>query len=181
MTEKANWQQDAAVPTEYHAVEAQRGREFIFRLTTGADVWLAIQQFAKDKGIRFGKIHAAFMGGLQPARFLVWTPNTQDRGTWHNETDMTIQNLSMVLSMGGIIHTRVKNGVEEPFPAIHFVIGGAWDVPTIGGHLLDGSIVRGVVEVFITEILGIDVLYPEGTNLSEHAEEFPENWYKEVK
>jgi hypothetical protein len=25
------------------------------------------------------------------------------------------------------------------------------------------------------------VLYPEGTTFSEHAEEFPENWYQEVK
>ncbi len=181
MTKQAIWQRDAATPTEYHCVEARRGREFILRLTTGADVWLAIQQFAKDQRIRFGKIHAAFMGGLQPAHFLVWTPNTQDRRIWHNETDMTIQNLSMILSMGGIIHPRVKKGVEEPFPAIHFVIGGAWDVPTIGGHLLDGSIVKGVCEVFITEILGIEVLYPEGEHPSEHAEEFPENWYREVK
>lgn len=181
MTEKANWQKDAATPIEYHYVEIQRGREFILRLTTGADVWLAIQQFATDKGIRFAKIDTVFMGGLLPARFLVWTPDTRDRNNWHNESDLTISNLSMLLAMGGIIHPRVKKGVEEPFPAIHFVTGGAWDVPTVGGHLLDGSIVKGVCEVFITEILGIDVLYPEGTVFSEHAEEFPENWYKELK
>ena len=167
MTEQANWQRDAATPTEYHFVEAKPGREFIIRMTTGADVWLAIQQFAKDQGIRFAKIHTVFMGGLQPARFLVWTPDTRDRNNWHNETDVTIQNLSMLLSMSGIIHPRVKKGVEEPFPAIHFVTGGAWDVPTVGGHLLDGSIVKGVVEVFITELLGIDVLYPAGTHFSD--------------
>ena len=141
-----------------------------------------VQQVAKDHDIRFAKIHAAFMGGLQPARFLVWTPDTKNLGNWHNETAMTIQNLSMVLSMSGIIHPRpVKGGGEEPFPAIHFVTGGAWDVPTIGGHLLDGSIVKGVVEVFVTEIVGIDVLYPEGAMIDPHAEEFPENWYKAVK
>ena len=55
------------------------------------------------------------------------------------------------------------------------------NVPTIGGHLLDGSIVRGVIECFITEILGIDVLYPEGKMIDPHAEEFPENWYQEIK
>jgi predicted DNA-binding protein with PD1-like motif len=181
MTEKVDWQRDAATPTEYHCVEAKPGREFIIRMTTGADVWLAIQQFAKDQGIRFARIHTVFMGGLQPARFLVWTPDTRDRNNWHNESDVTIQNLSMLLAMSGIIHPRVKKGVEEPFPAIHFVTGGAWDVPAVGGHLLDGSIVKGVVEVFITELLGIDVLYPEGTHFSEHAEEFPENWYQEVK
>ena len=176
------WEMDASHPAEYHAVNVKRGREFIIRMTTGADVFLALQQFAKDHDIRFAKIHAAFMGGLQPARFLVWTPNTQEPETWHNESAMTIQNLSMVLSMSGIIHTRpIQGGGDEPFPAIHFVTGGAWDVPTIGGHLLDGSIVKGVVEIFITEILDIDVLYPEGVMIDPHAEEFPENWYKEVE
>jgi len=175
------WEMDASHPAEYHAVEVGRGREFIIRMTTGADVFHAIQQFAKDHDIRFAKIHAAFMGGLQPARFLVWAPDTKNRDNWHNEEPVTIQNLSMILSMSGIIHSRpVKGGGEEPFPAIHFVTGGAWNVPTIGGHLLDGSIVKGVVEVFITEILGIEVLYPEGTMIDSHAEEFPENWYKET-
>src|SRR5512136_372507 len=108
MTEKVSWQRDAGTPTEYHFVEAKPGREFIIRMTTGADVWLAIQQFAKDQGIRFARIHSVFMGGLQPARFLVWTPNTHDRSVWHNETDMTVQNLSMLLAMSGIIHPRVK-------------------------------------------------------------------------
>ena len=176
------WELDATQPGEYHQVEAQRGREFIIRMTTGADVFLALQQFAKDHDIRFAKIHAAFMGGLQPAKFLVWTPDTKNLDNWHNETAMTIQNLSMILSMSGIIHPRpVKGGGEEPFPAVHFVTGGAWDVPTIGGHLLQGSIVKGVIEFFVTEILGIDVLYPEDKPIDPHAEEFPENWYQEVE
>lgn len=178
---KDAWERDAQTPTEYHVVEARRGREFILRLTTGADVWLAVQQFARDHRIRFAKIHAAFMGGLQPTRFLVWSPDTRNPDNWHNESPAVIQNLSMILSMGGIIHPRVRKGVEEPFPAIHFVIGGAWDVPTIGGHLLDGSVVKGVCEVFITEILDIDVLYPSTYVPDPHAEEFPENWYKPLK
>ena len=176
------WEMDASHPTEYHVVEIRRGREFIIRMTTGADVFLAIQKFVQDHDIRFAKIHAVFMGGLQPAKFLVWAPDTKDPENWHNESAMTVQNLSMLLSMSGIIHPRpVKGGGEEPFPAIHFVTGGAWDVPTIGGHLLEGSIVKGVVEVFITEILGIDVLYPTEKPIDPHADEFPENWYKEVE
>jgi predicted DNA-binding protein with PD1-like motif len=181
VVEKDVWEQDATSPVDYHYVEGQRGREFILRLTTGADVWLAIQKFAQDKNIRFAKIHSVFMGGLKPARFLVWAPDTRNPNNWHNESEATVQNLSMVLAMGGVVHPRFKNGVEEPFPAIHFVIGGAWDVPTTGGHMLEGSIVRGVVEVFFTEILGIDVLYPHGVMPDPHANEFPENWYKEVK
>ena len=178
---KDTWEMEATTPTDYHVVEARRGREFILRLTTGADVWLATQKFAQDHNIRFAKIHAAFMGGLQPTRFLMWAPDTKDPQNWHNESESTIQNLSMILSMSGIIHPRFKRGKEEPFPAIHFVIGGAWDVPTTGGHLLEGSIVKGVCEVFITEILGIDVLYPQGKAPDPHAEEFPENWYKEAR
>jgi len=176
------WEMDASHPAEYHVVEAKRAREFILRLTTGADVNLSIAKFAQDHNIRFAKIHAVFMGGLQPTKFLVWAPDTKDKNNWHNEEQMTVQNLSMVLSLSGIIHPRpVKGGGEEPFPAIHFVIGGAWDVPTIGGHLLEGSIVKGVVEVFITEVLGIDVLFPGNKKIDSHAEEFPENWYKEIK
>ena len=54
------WELDASRPVEYHSVEAQRGREFIIRMTTGADVFLALQQFAKDHNIRFAKIHAVY-------------------------------------------------------------------------------------------------------------------------
>jgi predicted DNA-binding protein with PD1-like motif len=175
------WETDARHPGEYHVVECHRGREFILRLTTGSDVFLAVQQFAKDRDIRFAKIHAAFMGGLQPARFLVWAPDTRDPDNWHHEEPRTVHNLTMVLSMSGIIHPRpVAGGGDEPFPAIHFVTGGAWDAPTTGGHLLEGSIVKGVLEIFITEILGIEVLHPHGTMTDPHADQFPENWYRQT-
>ena len=173
MTE--SWLLDAQHPREYHSVKVRSAREFILRMTTGADAFLAIQQFAVDHKIRFAKIHAAFMGGFQPARFLVWAPDTNDPDNWHHEEAMEIQNLSMILALGGIIHLREVDGEEEPFPSIHFVTGGAWNVPTIGGHLLDGSIVKGVFELFITEIDGIDVIY--GPRFGEN---FPENWYKEL-
>ncbi len=176
---KEKWERDASEPTEYHVVEARRGREFILRLTTGADVYLAVQQFAKDHDIRFAKIHAAFMGGLQPAKFLMWSPDTSDPSNWHNESKATISNQSMILSMSGVIHPRIMRGEEEPFPAIHFVTGGAWDVPTIGGHLEEGTIVKGVCEVFITEILGIDVLLPSGYDPASDVA--PESWYKETE
>ena len=176
------WEIDAGHPGEYHAVQPKRGREFILRLTTGADVFKAIQAFAQDHDIGFAKIHAAFMGGLQPAKFLVWAPDTRDPNNWHNEEPVTVHNLSMVLAMSGIIHPRpLKGGGSEPFPAIHFVCGGSWNAPTVGGHLLEGSIVKGVVEIFITEITGIEVIYPEAEMPDPHAEQFPENWYREIK
>ncbi|MGD2201553.1 MAG: DNA-binding protein [Candidatus Bathyarchaeota archaeon] len=173
------WEKDADEPTEYHAVEARRGREFILRLTTGADVYKAIQRFAMDHGIRFAKIHAAFMGGLKPAKFYMWAPDTSDPDNWHNESVATVQNQSMILSMSGVIHPRIVGGEEEPFPAIHFVAGGAWDVPTIGGHLEEGTVVKGVLEIFITEILGIDVLLP--SDYDPESDSAPESWYREVE
>jgi predicted DNA-binding protein with PD1-like motif len=178
---KDTWERDAATPSDYHSVEARRGREFVLRMTTGADVWLATQRFAVDNGIRFAKLHAVFMGGFQPARFLVWSPDTRDPTNWHSESEAVVQNLSMVLALGGIIHPRLRHGKHEPFPAIHFVIGGAWDVPTVGGHLVEGTIVKGVCQFFVTELLDLDVLYPHGEVPSPHATEFPENWYRPVK
>ncbi|HIH89053.1 TPA: hypothetical protein HA344_07595, partial [Candidatus Bathyarchaeota archaeon] len=49
---KDTWEREATKPTDYHCVQAQRGREFIVRMTTGTDVFKALQQFAKDKKIR---------------------------------------------------------------------------------------------------------------------------------
>jgi len=172
----SDWMRDAESPTEYHAVRVTPSREFILRMTTGADLWLGIQKFAVDHGIRFAKVHTAFMGGFQPARFLVWALDTNDPSNWHHEEPMEVQNLTMILALGGIIHVRQVDGREEPFPAIHFVVGGAWNAPTVGGHLLKGSIVKGAFELFITELAGIDVLHgpPEPNN-------FPENWYRELQ
>lgn len=104
----------------------------------------------------------------------------QNPHNWHNEEPRTVHNLTMVLSMSGMIHPRpLADGGDEPFPGIHFVTGGAWDPPTTGGHLLEGSIVKGVLEVFITEIVGLEVVHPEEVP-GPHAEEFPENWYGET-
>ena len=80
-----DWELDARWPEDYHKVECQRGREFIIRMTTGTDVFLALQKFAKDHDIKFAKIHACFMGGLQPAKYLVWAPDTVDPDNWHRE------------------------------------------------------------------------------------------------
>lgn len=176
---KDKWERDASHPAEYHSVECTRGREFILRLTTGADVYAAIQQFAKDKGIMFGKIHAAFMGGFSPAKMFFWTPDTHDPENWHNESCASFNNLSMLISMSGMIHTRLEGGEPEPFPAIHYAIGGAWDVPTVGGHLVEGTTVKGVVEVFITEILGIEAILP--SNYDPEKDAAPEEWYREKK
>ncbi len=170
------WCEDASTPVDYHAVRIESGREFVFRLTTGADVWRGIQQFAVDHGVRFARIGGAFMGGLQPARFLVWAPHPEDPGIWHHEEPRQIDELSMILAMGGMIHPRIAGEAEEPFPAVHFVAGGSWNVPSFGGHLLPGSRVKGSFEFFITELSGIDVI-PGPPDMHN----FPENWYRETK
>ena len=178
---KDSWESDASHQAEYHSLEARYGKVHILRLNTGADVYKAVQQFAKDKNIRFAKIHAAFMGGFEPIKLLIWSPDKQDPENWHSESIYTVHNLTMLLSMSGMIHPRKVEGGDEPFPAIHVVVGGGWNVPTVGGHLAEGSIVKGVVQVFITELLGIDVLYPSRVLKDPLTHGAPENWYKEIE
>lgn len=178
MSPQKNWEKEASHPAEYHCCEARRGREFILRLNTGADPVLAIQEFARENGIRFGKVHAAFMGGFAPAKFLIWAPDSSDPENWHHESVATLENLSMLLALGGMIGIRKNHeGEEEAFVAMHFVTGGAWDAPTTGGHLVEGTRVKGAMEFYVTEILGIEVLLPE-MDPYHIAHTFPENWYR---
>ncbi len=180
MTTKNRWEMPAEFESQYYCVEAKRGREFILRLPHESDPVKAIAHFAKEKNIRFGKVHAAYMGAFRPARFLMWAPDTANPDNWHNESVAEIQNLNMLLSCAGQIGIK-KNyeGTEESFVALHFVTGGAWDVPTIGGHLVEGTKTCGVMAFYVTEILGIDVLLPSPEEGMKHGD-FPENWYKEI-
>jgi predicted DNA-binding protein with PD1-like motif len=164
-----DWWKDEAPPEGYYQVEAKRGREFILRMITGADIVKTIQKFAADNEIKIAKIHAAFMGGLQPARYLVWAPDTRDPDNWANEVVAELHNLSMILSMSGIIQPNTRGGTD-PVVKIHFVTGGGWDCPTVGGHLARGSIVKGICEVYITELLGMEIVHKAGV----------EDWFKEV-
>jgi len=152
----------------YLAVEAKRGREFILRITTDQDLIQTIKRFAKDKKIRFAKVHAAFMGGLQPAKYMVWARDTKDPSNWAHEEQATLHNLSMILSMSGIIQPHWEK--DEPVVKIHFVTGGGWDAPTVGGHITEGSIVKGLCCVYISELLGLELLHRTGV----------EDWFKQV-
>ena len=172
-----SWQQDARSPVDYHYCEATRGREFIFRLNTGGDPVLAIEEFARDKGIRFAKVHATFMGGFQPCKYLVWIPDYKDPENWHLEGEAVNTNLSMVTSIGGVIHPRPDGkGGWEPCAAIHFVAGGGWDCPVLTGHLQPGTRVQGCFQVFITEMDDIDVLLP--VDEYDVNDDRPENFYQ---
>ena len=171
------WQQDAVNPDQYHCCEARRGREFIVRMMTGADPVLAIERFAREQGIRFGKVHATFMGGFQPCRYYVWIPDPQNPENWHLEGEAENKNLTMLCSIGGMIGQRPnEKGGEDTFVAMHFVAGGAWDTATLAGHLLEGTRVKGCMQVFVTELLDIDVLPP--VDVFGEAYTHPENFYK---
>lgn len=157
-----------------------RGREFLIRMNTGADPVLAIERFVKEKNIRFGKVHATFMGAFKPCKYFVWAPDTTNPDNWHNEAVAVNHNLSMLCAVGDMIGVRPsKDGGEEPFVAMHFVSGGAWDTGTFGGHIVEGTTVVGCMQVFITELVDIDVLNP----VDEYGEaySFPENFYKSTK
>lgn len=172
------WQLDATKPDEYHAVQVTRGREFMLRMNTGADPVLAIQKFAKDNGIRFGKVHAAYMGGFKPCKYLIWAPDTAHPGNWHHEEIAEVQNLSMLTSIGGMIGERPRRDGDgvEPFVALHFVAGAGWNVPTFTGHMVEGTIVSGCMQVFITELLDLEVEKP--VDLYGISYTYPENWYR---
>ena len=162
----------------YQSVEFYEGRKWICRIKSGEDVYKAIQQFAKDQGIHYARVHCAIMGGFEPAKFEVWVPDIHNPENWHAESDMVVHNLSMILSMSGIIHVRKgEDGQLEPFPAIHLVLGGGWNVQTAGGHLLPGTIAKGNLEFFITELIGIEAVIPP----EEMDSVAPESWYVEVK
>ena len=154
----------------YQVIEAKPGREFIFRLNAGADVLKSVKKFVQDHNIRIAKICAFNRGSLQPTRFEVWTPDTANPSEF-TEINTTIHNKAMVLSLSGIIHPKIKEGKEVTDVKIHIVIGGSWDVPTMGGHLQEGSITTGTFEFFVTEMTGIDIL-PIKEGVSE--------WYKPV-
>lgn len=180
MQEKPAWQLDASSPEEGHFCEATRGREFILRLNTGADPVLAIENFAKKQNIKFGKVHATYMGAFKPCKYYVWAPDINNPDSWHNEAVAVNHNLSMLCAIGGMISQRpTTDGGQEPFVAMHFVSGGAWDTPVFGGHIVEGTRVLGCMQVFITEILDIEVLHP--VDEFDEAYTFPENWYKNTK
>ena len=179
MKEKHKWELDAKKPNEYHSCETTRGREFILRLTTGADPLLAIRQFAIDHGIKFGKVHASFMGAFQPTHYDKWVPNVNDLNDWQKEITAINTNLSMLCSISGMISQRpTKDGGEETFVAMHFVSGGAWDTATFGGHLEEGTRVKGVMCAFVTELLDIEVEYQANV---KPGDRFPENFYVSTK
>lgn len=173
------WQLDAKTPDEFHCCEMRRGREFLIRLMTGADPTLAIINFAKENNIRYGKVHATFMGGFQPCKYYVWIPDYKDPENWHREGVAVNTNLTMLASIGGMIGQRPKRdgSGEEPFVAMHFVAGGGWDAPTICGHLVEGTFVKGCMQVFITELLDVEALAPIDL-VHDEGYGYPENFYR---
>ncbi len=180
------WQLDAKTPDEYHFCEMRRGREFLIRLMTGADPSLAIARFAKEHNIRFGKVHATFMGGFQPCKYYVWIPDYKDPENWHLEGTAVNTNLTMLTAIGGMISQRpIKNeageetGETEPYVAMHFVAGGGWDAPTITGHMVEGTKVKGCMQCFITELLDVEALAP--VDVWNEAYTYPENFYRNTK
>jgi predicted DNA-binding protein with PD1-like motif len=172
--EYRKWWEDDPTSEGFYAVEAKTGREFILRIQSGADVVPTIQKFAKKHNIKVAKIHAAYMGAFHPAKFSMYIPVVEGEGVTKKVVDFKTapsieENLNQVLSMSGIIQPNPRGG--DPVVKIHFITGGAWDVPTTGGHLYPGSIAWGLIHVFITELLGLELIDNKGQN---------EDWFKEI-
>ena len=81
------WQKPATSTKDYHMVEATRGREFIVRMMSVADPLEALAEFAKENNVRFGKVHACFMGGFQPCKYDKWTIDTVNPDNWYCERE----------------------------------------------------------------------------------------------
>ena len=175
------WQKPATSTKDYHMVEATRGREFIVRMMSGADPLEALAEFAKENNVRFGKVHACFMGGFQPCKYFVWIPDYADPDNWHREGVAVNTNLTMLTAIGGMIGQRPVRGSDatEPFVAMHFVAGAGWDAPTITGHLVEGTLVKGCMQVFVTELLDVEALAP--VDIFHEAYSYPENFYINTK
>lgn len=175
-----NWQKNAETLDSYFCCEAVRGREYVLRLTTGADPVLAIAKFAHDNGIKYGKVHAPFMGAFSTTKYLMWAPNTEEPKNWHTEVIATCDHVCSICALGGMIGIRPKKlGGEESFVAMHFVAGASWETAIFGGHLEVGTRVAGTFQLFVTELLNIEALKP----VDLYNEEFtwPQNWYKNIK
>ena len=89
----------------------------------------------------------------------------------------------MLTAIGGMIGQRPVRGTdgeEETFVAMHFVAGAGWDAPTITGHLVEGTIVKGCMQVFVTELLDVEALAPiDLVHDPEYG--YPENFYYNTK
>ena len=89
MTEKVDWQRDAAVtPTEYHFVEVKRRRRIHpashhrSRCLAG---YPAICEEQRDP--LCAKCTPYSWVACNRGRYLMWTPDTRARSNWHNESE----------------------------------------------------------------------------------------------
>jgi predicted DNA-binding protein with PD1-like motif len=172
--EYRQWWEDDPTSEGFYAVEAKTGREFILRIQSGAFVVPTIQKFAKKYNIKVAKIHAAYMGCFKPAKYSMYIPVVEGEGPTKKVVDIKTaptveENINQVLSMSGVIQPNPRG--DDPIVKIHFVTGGSWDVPTTGGHLYPESKAWGLIHVFVTELLGLELIDNKGQN---------EDWFKEV-
>lgn len=181
------WQRPAQDIGDYHACETTNGRQFIVRMNAGADPLVALANFAKKENIRFARIHTACHGSLQPTKYYTWIPGykdanryDQDLDNWNVEGAAVNHNIMMLCAVSGMISTRPDGkGGEEPFIAMHFINGGAWDSPVFGGHMLEGTRIKGCMQVFVTELLDIEKLVPVNTMGDDYK--YPGNFYVNTK
>jgi predicted DNA-binding protein with PD1-like motif len=148
--------------TNYSVICGGRGREFILSLGPRADVVKTLKKFGKEHNIGVAKIHAFNRGSLYPTRLEIWTPDTtvhptdrEKSPTVFTESYAHISNPAMGLALNGIMFKHPKE--DEHRVLAHVIVGASWDVPTIGGHLLEGSLCTGGIEVIVTEITGVEV------------------------
>lgn len=174
------WQRPSDEIDDFLSCEFSVGRQFMVRLTDGADPVIALANFAKKKNIRFANVHNCSHGTMNPTRYNIWIYDYNDPEHWNLEGPAVNNNNTMLCALSGMISMRPDGkGGEEPFAAVHFVSGGCWDSGTICGHLLEGSRVRGTWQVVVSEVLGVEQLNPNDFMGPDYK--FPPNWFRELK
>ncbi|MBF0538241.1 MAG: DNA-binding protein [Nitrospirae bacterium] len=122
----------------------RQGRVFVCRLADGEDLLRALIQLATDEGLNAAVFHV--VGGMKGGRIVV---GPQTEGMPINPDYRKIDESHEVTGMGTIF---LKDGV----PAIHFhgAFGKKDNVRV--GCLRDFSETFLILEVIVTELLGID-------------------------
>ncbi len=112
-------------------------RHWAFRLGPGADLKQALAALAKAKGLQAGFV-AACVGSLSRARLRMPSAAGEPDAILTLDAPMEIVSLSGTLSPVGL--------------HLHLSVAGP-DGACVGGHLLDGCIVRTTAELVVGELM----------------------------
>jgi predicted DNA-binding protein with PD1-like motif len=114
----------------------ETGKVVCARLEIGDDVIPSIKRLAVEQGIKGGTVE--MIGALGEVRLGFW-----DTANRRYEQSHIVENFELLSATGNIAWFG-----DEPFVHLHVTLGRK-DFSVIGGHLMDGSFVSVLCEVFV--------------------------------